>query len=309
MIFFGHAANPLVLSVKFLHFLSGTTNFAGLRLARQKKHRFFSLLFGHICYNQKNYAKGEHMPSDKSISIPSIVFIGSEGAGKSALYRKMRDPNCDLESNSEKTSAYHFSMNWSDQGDTNQKSLQGFVVSGDYENLGYSSLYYNKAQCAVVVYDVADDSTLQQAKNWAHDFKSKAGTDVPIILVGNKTDKLYGTSSIGNPADNVPLGFPPVMCHRVVSALKGEGVEELRDLIHETAMKNYQPSAESSVTDRQLIDCYAQHAGFFSLTKFRVLHTLPPEKAAALIKEHANDHYGAGRAACDELKVRYNSTF
>jgi small GTP-binding protein len=48
--------------------------------------------------------------------------------------------------------------------------------------------YYRDAVGAIVVYDVTRPETLESAKGWIKDLKEKAGSDVVMLLVGNKID-------------------------------------------------------------------------------------------------------------------------
>lgn len=48
--------------------------------------------------------------------------------------------------------------------------------------------YIRDSSVAVVVYDVTNAKTFEQTRKWVDDVRSERGSDVIIVLVGNKTD-------------------------------------------------------------------------------------------------------------------------
>lgn len=49
-------------------------------------------------------------------------------------------------------------------------------------------LYYRLSNGAVVVYDITDQDSLLKVKSWVKELRKMLGTDVSLIIVGNKTD-------------------------------------------------------------------------------------------------------------------------
>ncbi|CAO3598479.1 unnamed protein product [Absidia cylindrospora] len=49
-------------------------------------------------------------------------------------------------------------------------------------------MYYRGANCAVVVYDITQTSSLDKAKSWVDELQRQADPDIVIALAGNKTD-------------------------------------------------------------------------------------------------------------------------
>jgi len=50
-------------------------------------------------------------------------------------------------------------------------------------------LYYRGAQVAIIVYDITSKASFMNARSWANELQSNAGSQVIIGLAGNKVDK------------------------------------------------------------------------------------------------------------------------
>ncbi|CAG8454152.1 10533_t:CDS:2 [Acaulospora colombiana] len=49
-------------------------------------------------------------------------------------------------------------------------------------------MYYRNANCAVVVYDITQASSLDKAKSWVKELQRQADPNIVIALAGNKSD-------------------------------------------------------------------------------------------------------------------------
>lgn len=49
-------------------------------------------------------------------------------------------------------------------------------------------MYYRNANCAVVVYDITQSSSLEKARTWIRELQRQADPNIVIALCGNKTD-------------------------------------------------------------------------------------------------------------------------
>ncbi|CAJ0640211.1 20487_t:CDS:2 [Entrophospora sp. SA101] len=60
-------------------------------------------------------------------------------------------------------------------------------------------MYYRNANCAVVVYDISQASSLEKAKAWVKELQRQADPNIIIALAGNKCDlsspKAYADSA------------------------------------------------------------------------------------------------------------------
>ena len=49
-------------------------------------------------------------------------------------------------------------------------------------------MYYRNAHCAIVVYDITEEDSLENAKAWIRELQRHADANITIALVGNKLD-------------------------------------------------------------------------------------------------------------------------
>jgi len=49
-------------------------------------------------------------------------------------------------------------------------------------------IYYRSSNGAVLVYDITDEDSFQKVKTWVKELKKMLGSDVCLVIVGNKTD-------------------------------------------------------------------------------------------------------------------------
>ncbi|CAO3656157.1 unnamed protein product [Mucor hiemalis] len=72
-------------------------------------------------------------------------------------------------------------------------------------------MYYRNANCAVVVYDITQASSLDKAKAWVNELQRQADPNIVIALAGNKSDldgrRAIETSTAQEYADECGLLF------------------------------------------------------------------------------------------------------
>ena len=49
-------------------------------------------------------------------------------------------------------------------------------------------IYYRDAHGAVLVYDITDEDSFQKVKVWVKELRRTVGTDICLIIAGNKVD-------------------------------------------------------------------------------------------------------------------------
>lgn len=83
----------------------------------------------------------------------------------------------------------------------------------------------------MLVYDITDPSSAQSIRNWLREIETYAGPNIPIVLVGNKSDAIPSTDSsiIANSRDiiaDIMLSYPE-LTHYECSAKLGHNVEDV----------------------------------------------------------------------------------
>ncbi|KAG2230035.1 hypothetical protein INT48_007066 [Thamnidium elegans] len=62
------------------------------------------------------------------------------------------------------------------------------TISLDDNTTSLAPMYYRNANCAVVVYDITQTSSLDKAKAWVNELQRQADPNIVIALAGNKCD-------------------------------------------------------------------------------------------------------------------------
>ncbi|CAI2171354.1 19100_t:CDS:2 [Funneliformis geosporum] len=61
-------------------------------------------------------------------------------------------------------------------------------TAGQERYKSLAPMYYRNANCAVVVYDITQASSLDKAKSWVKELQRQADPNIVIALAGNKSD-------------------------------------------------------------------------------------------------------------------------
>ena len=115
-----------------------------------------------------------------------IVVIGDSGVGKSCLLLRFADDTY--------TESYISTIGVDFKirtlvVDGKVVKLQIWDTAGQERFRSITSTYYRSAQCVMMVYDVTDLESFANARGqWKAEVAKNAAQDVPIILVGTKSD-------------------------------------------------------------------------------------------------------------------------
>ena len=61
-------------------------------------------------------------------------------------------------------------------------------TAGQEQHHCLNTVYYRGAQGALIVYDITDVDSFQKMSMWVKELRQQLGPDLPIIVVGNKSD-------------------------------------------------------------------------------------------------------------------------
>ena len=125
--------------------------------------------------------------------------------------------------------------------DGNKVKLQIWDTAGQERFRAITTSYYRGADVIIIVYDVCDESSFENVKNWIVSIKASIkdlGKDLSgIILVGNKIDMItYRQVSY---EDGVNLAKQYKIPFFECSAKKGTCIDELFDEVAKINMRNY----------------------------------------------------------------------
>ena len=109
------------------------------------------------------------------------VLLGTSAVGKSTfVLRWVKNEYMDrIEST---IGAAFFTKNL-----TNEHKLEIWDTAGQERYNSLAPMYYRKAQYAIIMFDICDETTFQQAKEWVKEIR-KNTPKTEILFVGNKID-------------------------------------------------------------------------------------------------------------------------
>ncbi|CAG5100442.1 Oidioi.mRNA.OKI2018_I69.XSR.g16999.t1.cds [Oikopleura dioica] len=123
--------------------------------------------------------------SVKPLRKYKVVFLGKQSVGKTSLITRFMYDSFD--NTYQATIGIDFLSKTMYLEDRTVR-LQLWDTAGHERFRSLIPSYIRDSTVAVVVYDVANVNSFQQTSKWIDDVRAERGTDVIIMLVGNKTD-------------------------------------------------------------------------------------------------------------------------
>ncbi|TKX27072.1 GTP-binding protein ypt5 [Elsinoe australis] len=115
-----------------------------------------------------------------------LVLLGESAVGKSSLVlRFVKDQFDDYR---ESTIGAAFLTQTIALDDTTTVKFEIWDTAGQERYKSLAPMYYRNANCAVVVYDITQASSLDKAKAWVKELQRQANENIIIALAGNKLD-------------------------------------------------------------------------------------------------------------------------
>ncbi|XP_059055319.1 ras-related protein Rab-21 [Achroia grisella] len=107
-------------------------------------------------------------------------------------------------------------------------------------------IYYRNSNGAILVYDITDEDSFGKVKNWVKELKKMLGSDIVLIITGNKIDLEHERTVPLEEAESYAnmVGAK----HYYTSAKLNQGVEDLfLDLTREM-VERYENNSQANVT-------------------------------------------------------------
>lgn len=115
-----------------------------------------------------------------------LVLLGESSVGKSSIaLRFVKDQFDDFR---ESTIGAAFLTKTLPRDAEHSVKFEIWDTAGQERYKSLAPMYYRNAHCAVVVYDITQESSLQNAKGWISELQRHADAGIVVALVGNKTD-------------------------------------------------------------------------------------------------------------------------
>ena len=171
-----------------------------------------------------------------------VVMVGDRGVGKTSIATKFVRPNFPFQDRLPCTIVYD---EYNERLQLKGKSilLQIVDTSGQFDTTSSLPQLYRGAHGAAVVFDVGSWDSLVSVRQWVSMVRQRCGYEIPIILVGNKTDSEPREVNFET-AENVSLEFD--LFYIEVSAKTGVNIEETFSVLTEQLMQQRDPGSTSS---------------------------------------------------------------
>ncbi|UZJ53065.1 hypothetical protein CBS101457_002385 [Exobasidium rhododendri] len=115
-----------------------------------------------------------------------LVLLGESAVGKSSLVLRFVKDQFDDYRESTIGAAFLTQTVSLDEQTTIKFEIWDTAGQERYKSL--APMYYRNANCAVVVYDITQPSSLEKAKAWIRELQRQADSNIIIALAGNKAD-------------------------------------------------------------------------------------------------------------------------
>lgn len=127
--------------------------------------------------------EGAASPPDR---LFKIVLVGNSSVGKTSMLRRFCDDA--FHPGTSATVGIDYSVK-TITVDNSQVALQMWDTAGQERYRSITKQFFRKADSVIVMYDVTCEQSFTAVRQWLTSVKESAGEDIPIMLLGNKTDK------------------------------------------------------------------------------------------------------------------------
>ena len=150
-----------------------------------------------------------------------IVVVGSSGAGKTSIVKRLVDGKFTPETTS--TLGVEFKSFVCPLENQNVK-LQIWDTAGQERFRSVSKAYFRNAVGALLLFDITNSASFEELGNWLNDLQQLCNPNAYIILVGNKTD-LEEKRQVGSQQAN-DFAARHNLEYLETSALSGDNIQE-----------------------------------------------------------------------------------
>ena len=208
------------------------------------------------------------MPADKYDYEFKLVLVGDTAVGKTSIATRFVQP--DIEFQERRPMTWRIGDLYNARFQLKGKSvlLQIVDTSGQLNVTSSLPQFYRGAHGAAVVFDVASRDSLVSVRQWVSMVREKCGNEIPIILVGNKTDRKRRDVN-ADTAENVRDKFN--LFYIEVSAKTGENIDETFSVLTEQLMQQRDlgtaGASATSVTVHQLPSTSSHRSRYYEPAK------------------------------------------
>ena len=170
------------------------------------------------------YLEGETTPENNNNDISYIIrfiIVGDSSVGKSNIMLRFTQDKFYKEYSA--TIAVEFSNKRLIYNNTNY-TIQIWDTVGQEQFKSLIRGYYKESAVALIVYDITNENSFQNVKNWITDCQNYAPSSVLIFLIGNKSDLEEKREIPKERGENLANEYN--MTFFETSAFNGNGIKE-----------------------------------------------------------------------------------
>eukprot|EP00347_Sterkiella_histriomuscorum_P017934 403347422 len=220
-------------------------------------------------------------------SFLKVIIIGDSGVGKTSLLEAFNYQK--IQKNSKPTIGAEFTkkkITLGDYPDSKYKgkevNLQLWDTAGQERFQSLCTSFYRGSDCCMLVFDVSQIETYESLDNWREVFQQTTGDqtqEIPIILIGNKSDKPKAINTDVVQSDWVQTG--KAKAYIETSALKVLGVDNIFNSVAYHALEYLE---QQRVSNQQMINVknmrqsFSENSGSTKSTNNRIKMTRSKER-------------------------------
>jgi len=191
---------------------------------------------------------------NSGVYVTKVLVVGSAATGKTSIIRRF----CRNEFSADymTTIGVDFSLK-SLHTDGMDINVQLWDVAGQDRFAGLSRLFYTHAVGAIVVFDIFEKDTFQNAANWKKDIDSKVflpnGAKIPVILLANKCDLMTDSQQPAVTSEQIQE-----FCQQneffatfMVSAKSGQNIREACQTLINQIVENHKKMKSAAAAEAQ----------------------------------------------------------
>ncbi|KAK1403594.1 Ras-related protein RABE1c [Heracleum sosnowskyi] len=178
-----------------------------------------------------------------------LLLIGDSGVGKSCLLLRFSDDS--FNTNFITTIGIDFKIRTIER-DGKRMKLQIWDTAGQERFRTITTAYYRGAMGILLVYDVTDEASFNNIKNWISNIEQHASDNVNKILIGNKADmdeslRAVPTSKGQQLADEYGIKFfeASAKTNTNVEEVFSSIAQDIRQRLDETGISTHPPKTVS----------------------------------------------------------------
>jgi len=196
-------------------------------------------------YEEKKQKKEKKSEVKKKFINLKIILVGDVSVGKTSVIERYINNNfkddytCTIQAE-QKTKIINEDSNTSIRMDI-------WDTAGQEKFRSLTRQYYRDSQGAIIVFDITNETTFNSLKTWIDDIKDYSDKDIPIIIIGNKSDLIDERAVSEN---NINEFLNDKYTYFEVSAKYGNNIDLAFNKIKKLIMENRKMNNEEENEDK-----------------------------------------------------------